>query len=113
MGTKEPVAEGKGGNFKRENAQAQSGRFNGGAADFDRYGSMGHVIETVLQAGAYISFGRTRDGGASVIRVLDGDDKLTSYCHTHVEIMEAFEALEKLYKRALPPPTPIEALGNP
>src|ERR1044071_9513648 len=99
MGTKEPNGEGKGGSFKRENANARSQQPTGTRSDLDRYGRLGHCVESVLQAGAYISCGVTRDGGAIVIRVLHGDDKLTSYCHSHVEVMEAMEALETLYKR--------------
>jgi len=113
MGTKEVQGSGKGGAFKREPAKAVWSAPPGQAASLDRYGSLAHCIESVLEAGAYISFGRTRDGGAIVIRVLDGDNKLTSYCHSHEEVMEAMAALEADYKRKITPLTPVEALGNP
>ena len=51
------------------------------------------------KGGAYISFGRTSDGGSTLIRILDGDDKLSSYCHSDIEILEAMEALERRYAR--------------
>lgn len=99
MGTKEPQGGGKGGNFKRERAEGRTKQNKGSGPNLDRYGSLAHCVETVLQSGAFISFNRTGDGGATLIRVLDGDDKLSSYCRSDVEVMEAMEALETLYKR--------------
>lgn len=113
MGTKEQTGDGKGGSFKRERAGTSNAQPQGTCADLDRYGSLGHCIETVLQSGAFISFNRTRDGGSTLIRVLDGDDKLSSYCHSHSEVMEAMEALEKLYERKASKITPIERLAAP
>jgi hypothetical protein len=101
MGSKEPTsAEGKGGAFRRE-ANTSKGRAPVGArAALDEFGSIGECIERVIACGAYISFGATTDGGALLIRVLDGDDKLSTYCHTRQEVLEAMEALKKLYKPA-------------
>jgi hypothetical protein len=113
VGNKEPNGEGKGGSFKRETANSRPAQPTGACAEFDRYGSIGHCIESVLQSGAFISFSRTRDGGTSLIRVLDGNDKLSSYCHSHGEIMEAMEALEQLYKRKGLTLLPIEKASEP
>jgi len=113
MGSKDVQSDGKGGQFKVEKNERARQQSTGNASELDRYGSIGHCIESVIQSGAYISFGRTSDGGATLIRVLDGPDKLSSYCHTHGEIMEAMEALEARYKRKVVPILPIEALGNP
>jgi len=99
MGNKEPYAQGKGGAFKVEKSERGNSAPTGNAASLDRLGSLGHCIESVIRAGAYISFGRTSDGGSTLIRILDGPDKLSSYCHSDTEVLEAVEALEARYKR--------------
>lgn len=99
MGSKDVQSQGTGGAFKVEKNAKGFERAKGNRACLDRYGSLGHVIESVLQSGAYISFGTTTDGGSVLVRVLDGDSKLSSYCHSNNEFMEAMEALEDRYKR--------------
>jgi hypothetical protein len=93
--------EGKGGAFRIEQNNRIPSQRQGDCATLDRYGSLAECVECVICAGAYISFGRTTDGGATLIRVLDGDSKLSSYCHTHAEFMEAMEALRLRYKRGI------------
>jgi len=88
---------GKGGQFKVERT-ATNTRRTGGADSIAGYGSLAEVIECVISAGAYISFGRTSDGGATVIRVLDNNEKLTSYCSSRSDVLEALEALKQRYK---------------
>jgi len=99
----EQPTSGKGGDFRVEQNKRYTREAEGTAASLDRFGSLAECVECVISAGAYISFGRTTDGGATLIRVLDGDDKLSSYCHTHAEVLEALEALRLRYRR----PTPI------
>jgi len=113
VGTKDVPGDGKGGSFKRERADTRTQQSTGTCAELDRYGSMGHCIESVLRAGAFISFSRTRDGGATLIRVLSGTDKLSSYCHNHSEVMEAMEALEQEFRREGLTLLPIEQAGAP
>jgi len=106
----EQSTSGKGGEFRVEKNERFSGQGDGAAANLKRFGSLAECIECVIAAGAYISFGRTTDGGATLIRVLDGGDKLSSYCHSSEEIMEAMAALQLRYKRGfaeltvVPPP---------
>ena len=99
MGTKDVQGNGKGGQFKRESTGRNKSSSGELLPNLDRYGSLGHCIQSVTGAGAYISFGRTSDGGAVLIRVLDGDAKLSTYCSSDVEVLEAMEALEKEYPR--------------
>ena len=96
MTNKQPE-EGKGGLFKEERSNGNARRI-GGADSLASYGSLAETIECVISAGAYISFGRTSDGGATVLRVLDGDKKLTSYCSSRADVLEAMEALKQRYK---------------
>jgi len=106
----ERPTSGKGGDFRVEQNKRYTREAEGSAADLSRFGSLAECIECVIAAGAYISFGRTTDGGANLIRILDGDDKLSSYCHTHVEVMEAMEALRMRYRR---PTSIITAADKP
>jgi len=105
---------GQGGDFRVEQNGRRAPASDGAAASLGRYGSLAECIECVIAAGAYVSFGRTSDGGATLIRVLDGNDKLTSYCHTHAQLLEAMEALQLRYKRGLypiaadPPKAPVK-----
>jgi len=95
----EQPTSGKGGDFRVEQNTRYTREAEGTAADLSRFGSLAECVECVISAGAYISFGRTTDGGATLIRVLDGDDKLSSYCHSHAEVLEAMEALRLRYRR--------------
>jgi len=92
---------GKGGAFRVEQNNRLARTVSGDAATLDRYGSLAECIECAIAAGAYISFGRTADGGATLIRILDGDNKLSSYCHSHSELLEAMEAVRLRYKRGV------------
>jgi len=92
---------GTGGAFRVEQNNRLARTVSGDAATLDRYGSLAECIECAIAAGAYISFGRTADGGATLIRILDGDNKLSSYCHSHSELLEAMEAVRLRYKRGV------------
>ena len=87
----------KGGNFKVErNSLRQNGP--GNRCVMSGIPGLGDVVETVIASGAYLSFGATFDGGAILIRVLDGPEKLSTYCHTREELEEAIQALRDRYK---------------
>ena len=106
----EQPTSGKGGDFRVEQNKRYTREAEGSAASLDRFGSLAECVECVISAGAYISFGRTTDGGATLIRVLDGDDKLSSYCHSHAEVLEAMEALRLRYRR---PTSIVKSAGKP
>jgi len=97
MGNKN--AQGTGAAFKVEQNPGMRKPAGGAAASLSSYGSLGDCVECVVSAGCYISFGRTSDGGATLIRVLDGDTKLSSYCTSGAEVLEAMEYLKTRYKR--------------
>jgi len=108
----EQPASGKGGEFRVEKNDRYSGQGEGTAASLKRFGSLAECIECVIAAGAYISFGRTSDGEATLIRVLDGGDKLSSYCHSSEELMEAMAALQLRYKRGFAELTVVPPSGG-
>jgi len=100
---KEPTSFpiGKGGEFKVEkNARRVS--FIGNRPSLLGVSELALVIESVLRAGAYFSVGATSDGGALLIRVLDGDNKLSTYCHTDEQLLAALEALAVRYSDTYP-----------
>jgi len=87
---------GKGGEFKEETTGGTRRRI-GNADSVGSVTGLADVVECVISSGAYLSFGRTSDGGATLIRVLDGDTKLSSYCTTTEELLDACDALLARY----------------
>jgi hypothetical protein len=55
------------------------------------------AVEMAIQNGCAVMLGGTRDGGATVITVLDGDQRPRTYCHTAEELRAAFDALLAMY----------------
>ena len=100
-GPKHDTEIGKGGAFKLERANTR----NGPMLQAPRLESL-HRLPACIQAavfsGAYISFGRTSDGGAILIRILDGADKLSTYCTTDDELQAALAALAERYEDYMP-----------
>jgi len=88
--------KGRGGTFREERTD-RPGRRTGDADSVAGISGIGDTIECVIGAGCYLSFGRTTDGGATLIRVLDGDKKLTTYCVTQQDLIDAFAALAQRY----------------
>jgi adenylate cyclase len=113
MGTKEPQNRGNRDVFKVEANQRNAYRADGARARLDMHASLPRAVECAISAGAYISFGQSTDGGAILIRILDGADKLSVYCHSDVEIVEALEAITARYGMMGVPPVRIETRGNP
>jgi len=87
---------GKGGQFKEETTGGTRRRI-GNADSVGNVPGLADVVECVVSAGAYISFGRTSDGGATLIRVLDGDTRLSSYCSSTQDLLDACAALVTRY----------------
>jgi len=58
---------------------------------------LGLVLDTVLAEGAAVMVGRTRDGGAVVLTVLDGDNRHRTYCSSTAELEAALESLEAAF----------------
>lgn len=58
---------------------------------------LGLVLDAVLAEGAAVMVGKTRDGGALVLTVLDGDNRHRTYCATTPELEAALESLEAAF----------------
>jgi len=102
MGQKEPQGKSNSDVFKVERNLRNTFRVDGARAKLDSHADLPRIVESVISAGAYISFGQSTDGGACLIRVLDGDDKLSKYCHSDEEIAAALQYLKERYKVAQP-----------
>lgn len=59
---------------------------------------LGLAVDKVLDAGCAILIGHTRDGGALVLTVLDGDQRHRTYCSNSDELEAAVKALSFVYE---------------
>jgi len=58
---------------------------------------LGGVVDSILLGGAAIMLGSTRDGGAVVITVFDGEQRHRTYCSNDRELENAFSSLQAAY----------------
>lgn len=54
------------------------------------------MVQAVTETGAAIMFGRTRNGGALVVRIYDGDDRATYYLNSAFEATALAGELERI-----------------
>ncbi|SRR6266705_3793729 len=76
-------------------ADKAGGKATAHLADLSR---LGLACDAVLSQGCALMFGLTRDGGAVVLTVLDGDQRHRTYCSNQVELEAAIDSLEFVYK---------------
>lgn len=98
--------EGTGGFLKREKNEYNKLRPVGDRCTVVGHGELLDMIEAITRAGGYVSFGQTTDGGALLIRVLDGNDKISSYCHSRTELLECIQAFKQEYGQTWPKALP-------
>jgi hypothetical protein len=88
---------GKGGSFQTKPNPFTNGGEVLPAPALNGKASLGVAIDNVVHAGCAIMIGQTRDGGALVFTVLDGDDRHRTYCSNDGELDRALLALHKMY----------------
>jgi hypothetical protein len=89
---------GKGGNFEsKRNPFLRAVDNEAHAPAFAEHPILGGAIDLVLRAECAIILGRTRDGGAVVLTILDGEDRHRTYCSNPSELSEALRAVVELY----------------
>lgn len=94
-----PDAKGKGGNFDKRPNPFQNGlHIVAPQISFTDISDIAEVLDVVIAAGCAIMLGRTRDGGALVLTILDGDDRYRTYCANNSELQNAIDAMLKMYK---------------
>lgn len=90
---------GKGGDFDtRPNPFKGSGPNPKSSADFTEVSDIGKALQVLVESGCAIMLGRTRDGGAMVLTILDQDDRHRTYCSNNVELQSAFDAIIQMYE---------------
>lgn len=92
------ITKGKGGSFEtKDNPFFNTHRRAKVAPDFDEVSGIGAALDLLVKAGCAVMFGRTRDGGAVVFTVLDGEKRHRTYCSNAEELQEAFDAIREMY----------------
>jgi len=90
---------GKGGNFNTRPNPFGNSKSAGRAPELAGTKTIGSVIDEVLAAGCAIMLGHTRDGGALVCTVLDGEERHRSYASTEQELDAMMLALHNYYQK--------------
>jgi hypothetical protein len=61
---------------------------------------LGNTIDRILDSGSAVIIGRTRDGGAVVLTVLEGDVRHKTYCSNADELDEAMRAFDEYFEKS-------------
>jgi hypothetical protein len=89
---------GKGGNIDtRPNPFRAVARHTQARPDLANYSTLGLVLDKIVSAGCGVIIASTRDGGAIVFTVLDGDTRHRTYCSDDTELEEALDSLNEYY----------------
>jgi hypothetical protein len=89
---------GKGGNIDtRPNPFRNVVRHSQTRPDLASASDLGPVIDKIISAGCGVILASTRDGGAIVLTVLDGDTRHRTYCASDTELEEALDSLNDYY----------------
>ena len=91
-------SKGKGGNLSTTNNPFYNGpKKIGTAPSFVEVPDISKALDVLTKAGCAIMVGHTRDGGAVVLTILDGDKRHRTYCTTEMELQEAITAIFDMY----------------
>lgn len=91
---------GKGGDFDtRPNPFKGTGSRTRSSANFTEVPNIGQALQVLVESGCAIIIGQTRDGGAMVLTILDGDDRHRTYASNEVELQEVFDAIIDMYEK--------------
>jgi hypothetical protein len=58
------------------------------------------ALDTVIAAGCAVMLGQTRDQGAIMITILEGDNRHRTYCSNEQELDDAIAAMIETYREA-------------
>lgn len=95
--TPKKVENGKGGNWDtRGNPFAQNGA-NHIAPSFTDTTDLARLLDGVCRSGCALMVGHTRDGGAVVFTILDGEYRHRTYCSNDHELQGAIDSAIAAY----------------
>ena len=84
---------GKGGNFQTRANPFGEREPVGGAPNCNAVPQFASAVDALLHSGCALILGHTRDGGAVVLTVLDGQNRHRTYCRTGEELEDACTSL--------------------
>lgn len=90
---------GKGGSFATRLNPFKEPTVVNSAPDLAEVSGLGASIDVLLRAGCALIVGRTRDGGALVLTILDGPQRHRTYCSTVDELDEAITSIFETYRQ--------------
>ena len=92
------TSKGKGASFASTNNPFFGGpKRKGIAPEFVEVSNFGKAVDVLTKAGCALMVGHTRDGGAVVLTILDGDKRHRTYCSDDTELQEAVTAMIEMY----------------
>lgn len=90
---------GKGGDFQTRRNPFTERASVGTRPSFADDGSIGLALDAVLRSECAIIIGSTRDGGAVVLTILDGEERHRTYCSNEGELSAAIHMMLVLYNQ--------------
>lgn len=91
------ATKGKGGNYDSRPNPFNSKKNGSIAPELAEVPLLASVLDKVLKSGCACMLGHTRDGGAVVLTILDGDNRHRTYCANTAELEDAFSVLNDMY----------------
>lgn len=88
---------GKGGNFATDRNPFANTGAKGKYPDIPSDSTLASAVNAILAAGAWISFGTTKDGGAIAITILKDDARHRTYCSNLEELHDALQGIMQTY----------------
>jgi hypothetical protein len=88
---------GKGANFVTRPNPFSKKRAKSSTPQLADTAMVAQAIDRVLTSGCAIMLGQTRDGGALVITILEGDNRHRTYCSDEQELDDAVTAMYENY----------------
>ncbi len=92
------VQNGKGENWDTRKNPFLSAKTGHIAPELADVASFGRVVDLVLRNGCALMVGHTRDGGALVLTVLDGEYRHRTYCSNASELEDAITSMQSSYE---------------
>lgn len=89
--------KGKGGLWDTRPNPFGQGKAQHIAPELAAVSGLGQAFDRVLHTGCAIMVGHTRDGGAVVLTILDGEQRHRTYCANETELDAAIEAMTFVY----------------
>jgi len=92
------ATNGKGAIYDKRPNPFVGSRTTTSAPELAGVGMLGKAVDAVLACGCALMVGHTRDGGALVLTILDGQDRYRTYCSNQDELDAAVSSAYEMYK---------------